>query len=362
MSGLAPTTRLLRCDSGAQVALADVADAETAVPVWALDGDLQVVPTTIAALVRRTAKVHELRFASGRTAAVAGDHRLRTLEGWLPVDELRVAARVAVPRAVPDPADAVSWPDEEVVLLGHLLADPGLPGRRPLCYSTGEEANADAVEKAAVHFGVAPRRVCHGDWWRLYLPAPAGLPKGDRHPVLAWLDGLGVGGGVEPERVPLPSAVFALERRQLALFLRHLWAAAGSIRVGEGRQAVISCAAPSRAMADDLQAVLLRFGIASRVRAVGGESAWHVLVQGAEAQHRFIDEIGAHTAGGEAAQRVARFLAAGADGRDRQVSAPAGWDVLTSVRLLGEQPVCTATVAAPEGTALLAGGIAVAAG
>lgn len=360
MSGLAPTTRLLRSDIGAQVALAEVADAEAAVPVWGLDADRRVVPTTIAALTRRTARVHELRLASGRTAMVAGDHRLLTRDGWVPVERLAPAARVAVPRAVPDPSRPAWWPDDEIVLLGHLLADPSLSGRRPLCYSTGEEANADAVEKAALHFGVSPRRVCHGDWWRLYLPAPADLPKGDRHPVLAWLDRLGVAG--EPARAQLPPEVFALERRQLALFLRHLWAAAGTLRLGEGRQALISYGAATRAMADDLQAVLLRFGIATRVRSTGPDGTWHVLVQGADAQHRFIDEIGAHSAGGAAAQRVARFLAAGVDRRDRPPAPETGWDILTSVQPLGEQPVCAATVAGPEGTALLAGGIAVAAG
>jgi replicative DNA helicase len=363
MSGLAPTTRVLRSDTGASVALDEVADAPAAVPVWALDGDLQVVPATIAALTRRRARVRELRLASGRTAAVADDHRLLTLDGWVPSDQLRMGARVAVPRLVPDPVTPAWWPDDEVVLLAHLQADPPAVAQRPLCYSTSEERNADAVEKAAAHFGVAGRRARHGDWWRLYLPAPVDLPKGDRHPVLAWLDGLGF--ATTAEEAELPAEVFALERRQLALFVRHLWSAGGVLRLGEGGQAVISYRAPSRRLADDLQAALLRFGVPTRLRpAPGSDGGWVVLVQGADAQYRFVDEIGAHTAGGVEAQRVARYLAAAAarEPGERRPATQVGWDVVTSLQPLGEQAVCDASVAGPARPALLAAGIAVAAG
>jgi len=371
MSGLAPTTRVVRSDTGAQVALAEVADARAAVPVWALDRELRIVPATIAVLTRRTTRVHEVRLASGRSAAVADDHHVLTRDGWMPADTLQIGTRVAVPRVVPDPVDPVWWPDDEVILLAHLLANPGATGRRPLCYSTGEEANADAVEKAAAHFGVVPRRVRHGDWWRLYLPSPANLPRGDRHPMLGWLDELGVAG--EAEQAHLPAGVFALDRRQLALFVRHLWAAGGVLRIGDG-QPVLSYGAGSRAMVDDVQAVLDRFGVATRVRrGRGPDAAWHVMVLGADAQYRFIDEIGAHPGGGHIAQRIARFLAATGDARlDRRPTSDIGWDVVTSSQAAGEQPVCAATVTGPERPsergagllepALLAGGIVAAAG
>src|SRR5687768_360402 len=103
MSGLAPATRVVRSDTGAHVALAEVADARGAVPVWALDRQLRIVPATIAALGRRTAPVHDLRLASGRAAAVADDHCILTREGWMPADAIQICTRVAVPRVVPDP-------------------------------------------------------------------------------------------------------------------------------------------------------------------------------------------------------------------------------------------------------------------
>jgi replicative DNA helicase len=364
MSGLAPATRVVRSDTGVPVPLAEVADAAAAVSVWAFDRDLRVVPATIAALTRRTASVRELRLGSGRVAAVADDHRLLTADGWTPVEDLRMGQRVAVSRHVPDPAEPTWWPDDEVVLLAHLIADATVTARRPLCYSTSDEANADAVEKAVAHFGVAARRVQHGDWWRVYLPAPGDLPKGERHPLLGWLTHLGV--TAEPERAELPADVFGLDRRQLALFVRHLWAAGGVLRLGDGRQAVISFGAASRRLGDDLQAALLRFEIATRLRpGRGPDAAWHVLVQGAEAQHRFMDEIGAYSGGGQAAQRVARFLAATAEPRpERRPQSQVTWDVVTSLQPLGQQPVCDASLSrgGADVPALLAAGIAVSAG
>jgi replicative DNA helicase len=312
--------------------------------------------------------VRELRLTSGRVATVADDHRVLTREGWRPVGALGMGARIAAPRVVPDPVDPSWWPDDEVVLLAHLLAEPDAVARRPLCYQSSVVANVDAVEKAVAHFGIVARRVRHGDWWRVYLPAPAGLPKGERHPVTAWLTSLGASISLPSEDAAcgLPEGVFALERRQLALFVRHLWAAGGVLRLGEGGNAVISYRAPSRRLADDLQAALVRFGIATRIRATAGaDPAVLLLVQGAEAQYRFIDEIGAHSGGGAEAQRVARFLAASADPFERRTPPPVQWDVVAGMQSLGDQAVCDASLAgsgaaAAGERALLAGGIAVA--
>jgi replicative DNA helicase len=380
MATLAPGTPLVRADRGTAVPLADL---PSGAPVWALagpggldgfdgldrldgldglDGHLRPVPVALGRVTHASAVVHEVRLASGRAVAAAGDDRLLTFDGWVPVDGLRIGARVALPRTVPEPVDPASWPDDEVVLLAHLLGDAGAltSARRPLCYRTATDANADAVEKAAAHFGVVARRVRHGDCWRLSLPSPPHLPRGARHPVLCWLDQLGIG-RVAPAHAAVPPQVFGLERRQLALFIRHLWAAGGLVRLGDGGQALIAFTSPSRALLDDIQAALLRFGVLPTVRAAGrATGSWHLLVQGREAQYRFVDEIGLHSSGGPEAQRVARYLAVEADERlsRRRAGVDVGWDVVTGVHPVGRQPVCV--IGGDASAALVAGGIAVA--
>src|SRR4029453_154259 len=101
-----------------------------------------------------------------------------TLEGWRPLGELAVGERLAVPRELPAPARTRAWPDAEVVMLAHLLGDGCFVARQPLHYTSADPANLEAVEQAAAHFGVTPRRVVQKTWTHLYLPAPFRLTHG----------------------------------------------------------------------------------------------------------------------------------------------------------------------------------------
>ena len=69
-----------------------------------------------------------------------------------------------------------------------------------------------------------------GSYTHLYLSAGRGLARGRRNPIAAWLDGLGLYGLRSHEKF-VPSEVFGLSRRQVALFLHHLWATDGSLGV-----------------------------------------------------------------------------------------------------------------------------------
>jgi replicative DNA helicase len=119
----------------------------------------------------------------------------------------------------------------------------------------------------------------------------------------------------------VPDPVFSLPRAQLALFLRHLWAAGGSVAAGKTGAVRICFSTTSEKLARQLQTLLLRFGITARLRAGGnayGHSRWTVDVTGAEGQLRFIDEIGVHgergARAGEARIRLREMTAAGRSG------------------------------------------------
>jgi replicative DNA helicase len=109
----------------------------------------------------------------------------------------------------------------------------------------------------------------------------------------------------------LPAPVFAAPNAQVGLFLRHLWAAGGSVDWALGAScADVSYATSSRRLADQVASLLLRFDVFARVSRVPGREALRVTVDGVQHQLRFLDRIGVHGRRAEAAREVAARLRA----------------------------------------------------
>ncbi|MBX6390659.1 MAG: intein-containing replicative DNA helicase, partial [Frankia sp.] len=202
---------------------------------------------------------------------------------------------------LPAPARARHWPPDQVVLLAHLLGAGHVAAGQPVRYRGADEASLRAVEDAAASFGVAASRARQDGCWQLCLPAP--------QPVLAWLAELGLP-ALPSREAFVPAAVFGLPRPLVALFLRHLWAAGGTVSCDVGaRRARISLASPSRRLVDDVARLLLRFGIHARITAARGRgSAFRLRVDGVDAQRVFLTEIGVHGAGAATAAAALRLI------------------------------------------------------
>jgi replicative DNA helicase len=97
-------------------------------------------------------------------------------------------------------------------------------------------------------------------------------------------------------RGAVPEEVFSLADEQLAQVLAALFGRAGSLGVGvlRGRPNVrLTATSTRRRMIDDLQLLLLRFGVLSRITDVGtGSPRWRLWIHGAEHQRRFLERVG----------------------------------------------------------------------
>jgi replicative DNA helicase len=314
---LTAETRLLRADNNAEVTLGElVASRERDVRVWSLDEQWRLVPATLThAFPSGTKPVYRLRLASGRTVDATASHRFRTLTGWDPLGELSIGDRIAVPRTLPVP-DAISvMDDDEVVLLAHLLGDGCVLPTQPVHYTSADTANLDAVRDAARRrFGIEARLVRQERWWHLYLPSPYRLTHGRRNPVMKWWAELGLNDCRSWQKF-VPDPVQRLPMHQVASFLRHLWATDGSVQVRrpgrKGPRVRIYYASTSRRLVDDVQRLLLRFDIQSRVTVVpqgDHRVGYHLRLDGADHQRRFLEQIGVHGARGEAASAALAAL------------------------------------------------------
>ncbi|MGH2383868.1 MAG: DnaB-like helicase C-terminal domain-containing protein, partial [Candidatus Limnocylindria bacterium] len=304
-------TRVLRADTGAQISMgALLASGERNIPVWSVDDRMHLVRRTMTHVFPSGMKpVFELQLRSGRRVTASANHPFLTVNGWRRLDELAAGTRLAVPRRVAPPSETREWAEEELILLAHMIGDGCMAPRQPLHYTSADEANLEAVESAARHFGVTARRVRQDNWWHTYLPAPMRLARGRRNPIVAWLDGMGLYGKRSYDKF-LPFGLFALPDAQIRLFLRHLWATDGCV-APNGRAVRLYYASTSRRLLDDLQALLLRLDIRSRIKRVpsGAHRPGYVLdIYGVTNQLRFLDQVGVHGARGARVDLARRIL------------------------------------------------------
>jgi replicative DNA helicase len=293
-------TRILRADTGAEITLDELmASGERDIPVWSLDERMRLVPRRLThAFSSGIKEVFRVRLASGRELQATANHPFLTYGGWQPLGELTVGSRVAIPRTTPGPLHEQPMPEQEIIMLAHLLGDGSFVRRQPIRYASVDEENLSAVTTAAAHFGITPVRDDHdaARCTSLRLPAPYPLTHGRRNPIAKWLDSLGLFGLRSHEKF-VPEPVFSLPKEQLALFLRHLWATDGSVTVAKSGNVRIYFSTTSHGFARQLLVLLLRFGIVARLHAVGntyGRPQLTVDITGVEEQSRFIDEIGVH--------------------------------------------------------------------
>jgi replicative DNA helicase len=282
--------------------------------VWAVDGAQRLVRARSDKVWSKGVKpVFRVALASGRSIRATAEHRLLAGSGWCRVGELAPGARLALARYVPEPEQPLRWPDEAVILLGHLVGDGSYLKHQPLRYTTASEDNSRAVVASAGALGsTVKRHAGRGAWHQLVIAG-----NGDRwHPagVGGWLKSLGIFGQRSHEK-RLPSAVFRLGNAQVALLLRHLWSTDGCIALrkpGQRGAARVYFATSSRGLADDVAALLLRFGIVARIRSIRQGAArpvHNVDVSGSAEQSCFLERVGAVGPRAAPAIALARHLA-----------------------------------------------------
>ena len=250
-----------------------------------------------------------MHLASGRQVELSRDQEFRTVTGWIPLRELEIGQRLAIPRYIPESIHETRLADAEVILLAHMIGDGSCVKRQPIRYASVDEENLTAVTTAATHFGVTAIRdeYAAARCITLRLPAPYRLGHGKRNPIAAWLDELGLFGLRSYEKF-VPKVIFDVGNDQVALFLSHLWATDGSVRWDEkGNQGRVYYTSTSRRLIDDVAILLLRIGVHGRIKRVrkeGYRDCWHLTIAGSQNQTQFLSVAGVHGARGEAARRV----------------------------------------------------------
>jgi replicative DNA helicase len=278
--------------------------------VWvaSLAPDLRMVTAKVAAVAHNGRKeVFRLRTRLGRWIEATSNHPVLTGTGWRQLGDIEPGTRIAVPRRLPGPSAPVGLPDEEVVLLGALIADGALTLRTPsFCFGAGSPV-LPVVTEAVRAYGLRialPRDRDHGT-------GRISAGRGSRHnPVTAMLTRHGLMGLRSAEKF-VPDAIFGVGEEQLARFLGVMYACDGHVYCSD-RLAQIGYTTISERLARDVQHLLLRLGIVATIRTLKrpvydgtDKVAREVRISGQDGLRRFCELI--RVPGKEEAQ--ARVLA-----------------------------------------------------
>jgi DNA polymerase-3 subunit alpha len=236
--------------------------------------------------------VFRLTTVLGRVIEATGNHPFYTYHGWRQLDELQPDDFIAVPRIIPVEGKS-EWADHEVIALGHLLAEGNLCHPHSVYfYSQDIEQVNDFVQAADAFDNVRCTIAMHKSTYSIYA---ARVDKHCASGIFIWVGQLGLL-GKNARTKEIPAAVFELNNRQIGLMISRMWEGDGHIDV-RGRSMYYATA--SKRMAGQLQHLLLRFGILSRVRTVQfpykeGRIGYQVFITGYKNIKIFAERIGCH--------------------------------------------------------------------
>lgn len=258
----------------------------------ALDS-LTLQPGAVATVMANGVKpVYRLTTASGRVIEATANHPFYTFDGWRPLDTLSEQDLIAVPRSLPVQGRE-AWPEHEVIALGHLLAEGNLCHPHSLYYYNQDSAQVDDYVKAAQAFANV---VCSVTRQRdLYTVYARRIDRKEPPGILLWAQALGIWGKKAAEK-EMPEAVFTLPNRQIGLLISRMWEGDGHLNEG-GRSLFYATA--SERMARQMQHLLLRLGILSRLRTVTfpykeGRTGYQLFITGDDNIQQFAAHIGVH--------------------------------------------------------------------
>ncbi len=280
--------------------------------------------------------VLKLTTKTGRVIRATGNHPFKTFEGWTHLDQLSAGDQIAVARkvSIQEPSRMAK---HEVISLGWLLSEGNLchptclyfysnnqeqledfanyivnfpssvgkigyrpDGRGEVCVSTGEDYRFNNLDSAGIGTAVAARQT-----------------TGRRAGAVDWIARLGLRGVKATEKF-VPPVAKCLDPLQTAILVGRMWAGDGYVEK-PGQQSYY--ATSSETLACDVQHLLLRLGIVSRVTKKSfaycrngrpnPKTGWTVHLIGSESKSLFLRLVGPHIVGKQSAITAMRNRLAG---------------------------------------------------
>jgi replicative DNA helicase len=283
-------------------------EVQSPIPVFGVNSELKLgIHQMSKAFYSGKKEVFELKTRTGRTIKSSANHPFLKINGWTRLDELQINDKVALPRETGCKLTSSPVSNDELILLAHLLGDGCVLPNQPYHYTSADEKNIEVVSQSANRlFGINSRIVKQKNWYHVYLPSPYRVTHNKYHPITNWFKKLDIE-RVRSYEKQIPSILFECSKEQIALFLHHLWATDGNIsyKLLKGRKPSgnIYYSSSSKHLSIQVQQLLLTLGIQSTLKTVksarGYRNMYHLHIQSAPYQLKFLKEVGSYGKRGE---------------------------------------------------------------
>jgi replicative DNA helicase len=306
---LAAETRIQDATTGKVFTIKELAERKVQEPitVFGVDHTYSIGKhTMVKAFYSGKKEVFELKTRSGRTIKASSNHPFLKLEGWTALEKLQMGDKIALPRKLEVKKDRQKLSSSELILHAHLTGDGCILKKQPYHYTSEDPDSIEIVAKTANElFKIEPKVVLQKNWYHVYLPSPEPLSRKTLHPITYWYEKL----NIPRERSynkKISDLVFECDLEQIKLFLHHLWATDGNISYkhlkGRKTSGNIYYSTSSKFLSHQVQSLLLRLEIQSTITTVkskkGYRDMYHILIQGSQAQKRFLTHVGSYGARG----------------------------------------------------------------
>ncbi len=267
---------------------------------------------------REVNKLLKIKLRSGREIKLTPEHPLLTIKGWKPAQELTITSRRATPRKI-DVCGKEHMEKHIIKLLAYLLAEGH--NKKVVLFANGDQKIVDEFESCLTQFDSKLKLIKEKkDHYRISQPdfknevldilqlkmSGGKFLKGSKinlkkRSIRILLEDMQMFGLLSTKRF-IPPQIFKLPKEDIALFLNRLFSCDGSIyKSVKGKKKKkgweISYGSSSKRLIREVQHLLLRFDILSRVRKkyvkLNGKifPAYELLVDSAK-KKAFIEHIG----------------------------------------------------------------------
>lgn len=229
--------------------------------------------------------VYRLTTKTGRTIDATDNEPFFTPDGWSDLRDLNKGEFIAVPKELPFFGTKKIEP-YLVRMFAYFIADGGLTSKCPTFTKTNPELQNDFAECIA-HFG------CRVSWNGIsgsVVNSDENRHKRGKNHVCTVLEKHGLLGKLSKEKT-IPDIIFQSNKQGVALFLRTLFSCDGWM---SSTGADIGYGSASKELAKQVQHLLVRFGIVSKISHKPNNCAglWSVEIRDYQNMRRYVERIG----------------------------------------------------------------------
>ncbi len=230
---------------------------------------------------RKVNKMLKIRLRSGKEIKLTPEHPLLTIKGWLPVQELKIGSRIATPRVLPC-FGKNDLPEHEIKILSYLIAEGHT--KKIVLFANSDKKIVNDFEKSLKEFDPLLKLIKEKEnHYRISQPnfkteilkhsdkrnEKGQFLKGEinivkKRSIRELIERESLYGKLSIEK-EIPESIIKLKKEKLSLFLNRLFSCDGSIYKSNDYWE-ISYSSSSLKLIKQIQSLLLRFGILSKLR------------------------------------------------------------------------------------------------